>query len=226
MRTERSYRNFFSMVICMVMLIACLSVTVVAYAEGFAVGTTVFVNVDTKLNLRDKPQGNIIGGIRRGEAVTILSEIDRNGYYRIRVNKTGEVCYAYGEYLTLQNIENVKVEKYPQDNVITSGWIDYDKPLSEYDDPDLENATLVVISDSKLNMRKGASRKAARVKYLYYGELLQVVSPEVKNGYILVKDMVDGKVGYVDTEYVTFENPDVIEEPDYCDSTNCWCQNM
>lgn len=223
MRTERSYKNYFFMVICMVMLIASLSVTVVAYAEGFAVGTTAFVNVDTKLNLRDAPQGNIIGGIRRGKSVTILSKIDRNGYYRIRVDETGEVCYAYGEYLTLENIENIRV---PQKNESNSMWIDYDKPLSEYEDPDLENATLIVISDAKLNMRKGASRKSGRVKYLYYGDILQVVSPEVKNGYVWVKSIADGKVGYVDTEYVTFENPDIVEEPDCCETYNCWCQSM
>ena len=224
MRTERSYKKVFSMVICMVMLIACLSVT--AYAEGFAVGTTVFVNVETKLNLRDAPQGNIIGGVRRGESVTIMSEVDRNGYYRIMVDKTGEVCYAYGEYLTLKNIENVKV---PQKDPSDFMWIDYDKTLSEYDDPDLENARLLVVSDAKLNMRKGAGKKFARVKYLYYGAELVVVSSEIKNGYVKVKDVVDGKVGYVDTRYVTFKNPNEIfneDEYDCGDEFYCWCQEM
>lgn len=227
MRTERNFRNIFSLVICTMLLIACLSVTVVAHAEGFAVGSTAFVCADTRLNLREKPQGTIIGDIRRGEAVTILSEIDRNGYYHIRVVKTGQECYAYGEYLTLQNIENIKVESQTQiqeeSEII---WIDYSLPVSEFEDADLENATLVVISEAKLNMRKGASRKANRVKYLYYGDLLKVVSPEVKNGYILVRDIVDGKVGYVATEYVAFNHSDVYEEPDYCDSTCCWCQSM
>ena len=129
--------------------------------------------------------------------------------------------------MTLRNIENIKI---PQKNPSDFDWIDYEKPLSEFENPDLENAILVVISDAKLNMRKGSSKKSARVKYLYYGAELLVVSPEIKNGYILVKDVVDGKVGYVDTDYVVFKDPnknfEVEEDIDYCDQSCCWCQYM
>ena len=102
MKSKRNCRSItWGTVIGIVVLtIFVLSQTaMVASAAVMPKGSVAVVTADTKLNLREKPQGEIIGKIARGKTVTILSEIDRNGYYRIRVDETGLECYAYGEFL-------------------------------------------------------------------------------------------------------------------------------
>lgn len=212
MKAERNYKTLILVVvICVSTLIASLSVQS-AYAEGFPLGSVASVCADTKLNLRDVPQGEIIGKLPRGETVTTLSKIDRDGYYHIRVNKTGQECYAYGEYLALVQSGNQNNEYdsslYPDDDVTIE--------LSDFE----EGNILFVTSMQQLNMRKRPSRKGNRIKYLYYGDKLQVISPELKNNYILVKDLADGKIGYVDKDYVVLEGSEEIN-PEFL----CWCQS-
>lgn len=241
MRTERIFRNYLvKALFFMLMLITCLSVHLVAYADTLPVGSIAYANVDTKLNIRREPQGLIIGGIPKGTTVTILSEIDRNGYYRIRVHSTGQECYAYGEYLeplyTEPTIGNVFESETPPKN--ESQLENYNEflTISQFRNPQLEDATLVVISERKLNLRKRSNRKGARIMYLGYGDRLQVVNPEIKNSYVLVKDISSGKVGYVDTDYVVFESAynahldslnTTIETDSLancCTTIGCWCQ--
>ena len=207
MKTERNFGIYFlNTVICTVVLIASLFVTT-ASAEGFPVGSIAYVCADTRLNLRAEPQGEIIGDIARGKTVTILSKIDRNGYYFIRVNQTGQECYAYGEYLALKE-SNSTSSNSTVTSTNTTITTNYSEP-SKYTKGD----TLYVTSEQKLNLRKKPSRKADRIIYLCYGNKLEVVSPKVKNNYILVKSLNTGKVGYVDTSYVDFN----LEE-------NCCCR--
>lgn len=222
MKTERNYIT--RIVIFILVIFLLVEMHMVAYAAGMPVNSTAVVSADTKLNLRAEPQGEIIGKLARGEMVTILSEIDRNGYYFIRVNKTGQECYAYGEYLTFVE---VGTNYQPQVNYPT-----YTEPEeseeSETEYSEWENAILVVTSEKKLNMRKKPDRKAPRIKYLYFGEKLQVVSPKIKNNYILVKDLTDGKVGYVDIDYVAFENTVIYNSVPKnnvpcCECSNCFC---
>lgn len=212
MKTERNYRIYILVtVICIAMLLTGFSVQA-ANAEGFPVGSIAYVSADTRVNLRAEPQGEIIGDLARGKTVTILSQIDRNGYYHIRVNQTGQECYAYGEYLTLQEIgtQSNKTEVTPKTNTtITAEYSEYE-----------EGAILFVISEQELNFRKKPNRKADRIKYLHYGDKLQVVSSKVKNNYLLVKDLSDDKLGYVDISYIDFE----LEDNSCCEAHQCWCQ--
>lgn len=212
MKTERNFRiHFLTIVICISMLIASLFVPT-ATAEGFPIGSTAYVCADTRLNLRAEPQGEIIGDLARGKTVTILSKIDRNGYYYIRVNQTGQECYAYGEYLALKETGSTVSNSTSTSSNNSTATTNYNT-TSEYE----EGETLYVISEQKLNLRKKASRKADRIIYLYYGNVLEVVSSKVKNNYILVKDLSTNKVGYVDTRYVAFE----LEEITYCECCKC-----
>lgn len=215
MKAERKFRIYFlTAVICIAMLIAGLFVQT-ATAEGFSVGSIAYVCADTRLNLRAEPQGEIIGDIARGKTVTILSKIDRNGYYFIRINQTGQECYAYGEYLALQENSSTAISSINASDSNSTITIDYSE-VSKYAKGDI----LYVISEQKLNLRKKANRKADRIIYLYYGDTLEVLSSKVKNNYILVKDLSSNKIGYVDTSYVDFE----LEEKCYCESCECCCK--
>lgn len=214
MKTERNFGIYFlTTVICIAMLIASLFVPT-ATAEGFPIGSIAYVCADTRLNLRAEPQGEIIGDIARGKTVTILSKIDRNGYYFIRVNQTGQECYAYGEYLELKELSSTTVSSSDTSNSNSSISIDYSE-ASKYAKGDI----LYVISNQKLNLRKKASRKSDRIIYLNYGDTLEVISTKVKNNYILVKDLSTNKIGYVDTSYVDFE----LEEKCCCSDCKCCC---
>ncbi len=208
-------------VICALALIICLTAeTAFSVAATMPINSIAVVTAETKLNLREKPQGKIIGKLPHGEYVVILSEIDRNGYYRIRVQATGLECYAYGEYLELVSAGTVETERptLESEEKEDVSWVDNDNRTVP------EGAILVVTSDAKLNMRKGPARKADRIKYLYNGDKLQIVSSDVKNNYVLVRDS-KGKVGYVSLDYVVFESIEAYKicSPENC-CPNCICQ--
>ncbi len=233
MKSKRNCRSitFGFLIGIVVLVIFVLSQTaMVASAAVMPQGSVAVVTADTKLNLRKEPQGEIIGKIARGKTVTILSEIDRNGYYRIRVDETGLECYAYGEYLEFLHSgtanQQLVVPSIPEQAPAYT-----EEPSYEYEEESEESipegTILVVVSDAKLNMRKKPSRKGARIQYLYYGEKLEVVSSRVKNNYVLVRDFNDGKVGYVSLDYVVIEGSEMPNEkvcsPENC-CPNCICQ--
>lgn len=232
MKSKRSCRTItFGSVICVFALVIYFltQTAMVASAAVMPAGSIAVVTADTKLNLREEPQGKIIGKIARGKEVTILSEIDRDGYYRIRVNETGLECYAYGEYLEFLYAGSATQQ--PVYSVPEQEPVRTEEPTYTYEEEEgitiPEGTILVVNSDAKLNMRKKPSRKGARIQYLYDGELLQVVSSKVKNNYVLVRDFNDGKVGYVSLDYVVFEGDESLNEkvcsPENC-CPNCICQ--
>ena len=143
------------------------------------------INADTFLNLRDKPQGEIIGKIPHGDIITIKSKVDRNGYYKVYINRTGETGYAYGEYLSLYKTSN--------------GNDDYTVPTI---DGLTKGATLVVTVDTWLNLREKPNINSRIISYLYNGVHLQVMSEEIKNDYILVYNTSTRIAGYVHIDYV------------------------
>lgn len=228
MKSKRNCRSitFGSLIGIVVLVIWILSQTaIVASAAVMPAGSVAVVTADTRLNLREKPQGEIIGKIARGKTVTILSEIDRNGYYRIRVNETGLECYAYGEYLEF--LYSGSASQQPNTSVPEQAPSHTDEPTYESEESIPEGTILVVTCDSKLNMRKKPSRKGDRIQYLYYGERLEVVSSRVKNNYVLVRDFNDGKVGYVSLDYVVIEGNMPFEKNECGPGTccqNCICQ--
>ena len=219
MKAERISRRTFTLVICIILIITVMANTVVASAsESLPLYCTARVVNATKLNLRREPQGEVIGQLATDKTVTILSEIDRNGYYHVRVDETGLECYAFGEYLAFVSYGTTNTPvivppfTYEPDE-------DYTEP--EYDSSEnayYKGATLVVTSDKKLNLRKRPSRKGYRLKYLYNGELLEVVSTKVENGYIRVKDLSDGTIGYVSTDYVA-----LLGNEDFIFNESCTC---
>ena len=229
MKSNRNCRSitFGSLIGIVVLVILVLSQTaMVASAAVMPKGSTAVVTADTKLNLRKEPQGEVIGKIARGKTVTILSEIDRNGYYRIRVDETGLECYAYGEFLEF--LHSGTAEEQPILPSIPEQAPSYtEEPTYESEESIPEGTVLVVVSEAKLNMRKKPSRKGDRIQYLYYGEKLEVVSSKVKNNYVLVRDFNDGKVGYVSLDYVVIEGDESLNEkvcsPETC-CPNCICQ--
>ena len=228
MKSKRNCRTFtFGSVICVIALVIYLfsQTIMVASAAVMPVGSIAVVTADTKLNLREEPQGKIIGKLARGKEVTILSEIDRDGYYRIRVNENGLECYAYGEYLEFLydgNASQETIYSIPEQDTIYTEESTY-----SYEEDDCitipEGTVLVVNSNGKLNMRKKPSKKENRIQYLYDGELLEVVSSNVKNNYVLVRDYNDGKVGYVSLDYVKIWGEHNLDKKE-CSPENC-CQN-
>lgn len=148
-------------------------------------GDLAIINADTFLNLRDKPQGEIIGKIPHGDIITIKSKVDRNGYYKVYINRTGETGYAYGEYLSLYKTSN--------------GNDDYTVPTI---DGLTKGATLVVTVDTWLNLREKPNINSRIISYLYNGVHLQVMSEEIKNDYILVYNTSTRIAGYVHIDYV------------------------
>lgn len=217
MKTRRTFTKVTLIALTIALLVTLLAPSIVATAaEGeLPLYCTAKVTNASKLNLRREPQGEIIGKLARDKTVTILSNIDRNGYYFIRVQETRLECYAYGEYLSFVSYGeySAPVEKpneYEEKLPAPSGSIYY------------EGATLVVRSDKKLNMRKKPSKKGYRIKYLDDGDLLEVESTDVINGYILVRDLSDNKLGYVSLDYVVLDDCEDYYQQSTC-NCNCTC---
>ena len=157
------------------------------------------VTADTFLNLRDKPQGEIIGKIPHGDIITIKSKVDRNGYYKVYINRTGETGYAYGEYLGLYKTSN--------------GNDDYTVPTI---DGLTKGATLVVTVDTWLNLREKPNINSRIISYLYNGVHLQVMSEEIKNDYILVYNTSTRIAGYVHIDYVKIVDENTSTDYECC----------
>ena len=138
MKSKRNTRTFtFGSVICIVMLVVYFitQTAVVASAAVMPAGSIAVVTADTKLNLREEPQGKIIGKLARGKEVTILSEIDRDGYYRIMVNETGLECYAYGEFLEF--LYDGNTSQYPIYGIPEQAPIHTEEPDYTYEEDDV-----------------------------------------------------------------------------------------
>lgn len=208
MKANRIFGKVITLVICICLVTTVLASTVAAAStEGLPLNCTARVVNATKLNLRREPQGEIIGKLATNKTVTILSPIDRNGYYHVRVDETGLECYAYGEYLAF-------VSYGTQSTPIIVPPFTYEPDEDDYPTEDESTgdyayyigAQLVVTSDKKLNLRRKPSKSGYRLKYLYNGEELEVVSTKVQDGYIRVKDLSDGTIGYVSLDYVMLKD--------------------
>lgn len=211
MKKTEQHNNFPKVMVIIALMLIILTVTNVhAQASGIPVGSIAYVNVSDFLNLRREPQGEIIGQIARGEKVTILSGPDRNNYYQICVNKTGEVCYAYGEYLVGTQIQSSPIEATGNSNNVSNK-----KPTMQG-----TGVYMTVNSDYKLNMRVGPNRSERRVRYLANGEIVEVLDETIKNNYIKVRAESDGKIGYVDLNYLVSSDSDTLNN----EQNNCVCQ--
>ena len=170
-------------------LIVILSVTFVggiAIAEkALQPGSTGYVTADV-LNLRDSPQGTIVGGASYGTPLHILSGPDRNGYYHVAYN--GNTYYAYGQYLTGTYIYVAPTK--PREKIT------YEYFFVE------DNCTYRLMFVTRAGMGPLALRsepdKTSRVvEWLSEGQPVLVISDNVANGYGYFRiHTIDGYVGY------------------------------
>ena len=189
--------------ICM-MLIMLIATPSFAMAGGLSAGSTAYVCADTFVNMREVPQGEIIGQIARGETVTILSGPDRNSYYHVRVNKTGQTCYVYGQFLTSEKVEKnvrTKTQKNNTKKVIEC-------PLCDKCLENCDEQVYYVLSKKWLNLRTGPSMDYKVIKRLYHGVILIVLDEEPINKFVKVMVLDDGTEGYVHTDYISQDPPE------------------
>ena len=194
----------------LVTLILVLLFTVTTTSAATSIlepGDFAIVTADTFLNLRDKPQGEIIGKIPRGEIVTIKSKVDRNNYYKVYINRTGETGYAYGEYLSPYRTNN--------------GNGDYTVPTI---DGLTKGSTLVVTVETWLNMREKPDINSQIISYLYNGTRLQVMSEKINNDFVLVYNTSTKLTGYVHIDYVKVVDENSTTDYECC--PNCkYCKS-
>lgn len=219
-KAERRNITRKTLVIIAVMLVIWVATKVPAMAvTGLPKGSTAYVNVKDFLNMRAEPKGEIIGKIAKGEKVTILSGPDRNSYYQIRVDKTGEVCYVYGEYLVgSTNLADGQIQQGANQSSKKPNKIPEDTSTGTY---------MIVVSDKKLNLREGPDKKKNRVRYLSNGEWVEVLDTNLQNGYIKVMAVNDGKKGYVDIKYLQSvnnqNNEPILDNTVQTCTCNCTC---
>lgn len=209
---SKTERNMFTrgLMIIIAMVIMAVSMPITALAsDSFQVGATVYVNVNDYLNLRKEPQGEIIGQIARGETVTILAKKDRDGYYKVRVNRTNETGFCYGDYLTQE-----KISKKGNANATAT----------------VKNETLKVgdiysiHTAVTLRLKKEPSIKSNYYRFFSDGEQLKILDTKVQEGYVKVLALKDGQEGYAYFKYMTkikdAETP--TREPEVATVVNKW----
>ena len=190
-KTER-YTITRGLILIIIMMIVSISMPITAMAfESFSVGSVVYVNVEDYLRIREEPQGEIIGQIPRGGTVTILSQRDRNGYYKVRVNSTGETGYCYGEYLTSE-----KIERRGKTSATTKE--ETHDSATEWYIGDLAYANV----SQRLILRKGPAKKTKSIGYIEKDTEVEIMSEMAENGYIEVKVLKTGTIAYVDSYYL------------------------
>ncbi len=201
-------------------LLVSLVITIVALATttAFAVPATVTADV---LNLRDVPQGEIIGSVRFGHTVDVLEGPDRNWYYKISYK--GGTYYVYGSYLDfgsdlpeLPKIGDATRQK-PTEKPAGSG-VNTVKSEYYFLDESGYNPIFFVNAKEKISIRKYAEPESLRLTWVMRGEPVIVVDSRIANGFLRVRS-IDGKIeGYTFAKYLSLEP---IEEIDYSNFTEC-----
>lgn len=204
----------------LIILTIVTSMPAMAATTKFPVGSQCYANVSDSLNLHKAPQDHeYIGQIKKGWTVTILEGPTRDDYYYVRIDKTGQTGWAYGGDGLLKPVVNepsAQTTKKPTTNE-TRGTQSYEECT------DLGAGMLMtVVSEKKLNVRKGPAKDKYRIEYLYNGDVVEVLDGTVKNNYVKVRTP-SGKEGYVDLTYLVYGTLEDQEQDWYLPCT-CGCE--
>lgn len=202
--TRRKCTNVLLVVFCLLLLVSFV-VPITAHAQESVFGYVAEVNVNTTLNLREKPTGKVIGSLQDGMRVTILSELDENGYYKVIVHSNNQVGYVFGEYLVLlyQSLPTTTPSTSTNQGTVDQGNTSQGNNV---DGNVWYNVTFVVDSDKKLNLREQPTVQSKSIEYLYAGDKVRVLSIYIQDNYMHVQNISTGTVGYVDMNYVVPEH--------------------
>ena len=170
---------------------------------GYASGTYLQENVANatslgqtteNLNLRHQANtnGSILAIIPKGETITLLSDKDANGWYKVSyLEKTG---YVYGDYITK---------------------ISHGSNSSNTTTPSASNPIEGQTTEN-LNLRHQANTSASIITTIPKGATVQVLADKDSNGWYKVN--YSGKTGYVSSSYLTitkYSTPEVIKQTGY-----------
>ena len=170
---------------------------------GYASGTYLQENVANatslgqtteNLNLRHQANtnGSILAIIPKGETITLLSDKDANGWYKVSyLEKTG---YVYGDYITkISHGSNSSNTTTPSASTPIEGQ-----------------------TTENLNLRHQANTSASIITTIPKGATVQVLADKDSNGWYKVN--YSGKTGYVSSSYLTitkYSTPEVIKQTGY-----------
>ena len=170
---------------------------------GYASGTYLQENIANatslgqtteNLNLRHQANtnGSILAIIPKGETITLLSDKDANGWYKVSyLEKTG---YVYGDYITK---------------------ISHGSNSSNTTTPSASNPIEGQTTEN-LNLRHQANTSASIITTIPKGATVQVLADKDSNGWYKVN--YSGKTGYVSSSYLTitkYSTPEVIKQTGY-----------
>jgi uncharacterized protein YgiM (DUF1202 family) len=232
-----THRKFHLVALALVLVVIASLVTVSASAEKIAPGTYAYINVETYLRLRDAPQGEIQGQVKRGTKVYVISGPDRNHYYQIDYN--GGCYYVYGgdnwEYLSYTKPGSVSTtttttttttststtaapSKTQEPTSLGIAAIAHGEMVQAAKVLDYSKVTQNYMSDNgtvmfvctqsmKLNLRSEPRDTATRRRLLDRGEILTVYTNSRSGGYVKVKAWLDGRTGWCLAKYLEEDMP-------------------
>ncbi len=211
-----------------------LTLAVSAYAETYAMVT------GDVLNLRDAPQGTVIGKVRYGEWVRVISGPDRNHYYLIEYG--GKQYYAYGEYLDFNGSKPQGQTKPSQQTGKTSRTSTPKKVQKTVtckiffcqigpDECECECKGLMFVkSEKRLALRTEADLKSKRIRWMPRGEPVIILDENIVNKFVKVRTLA-GEEGYA---YASYLSANMIRGKTYiyveceddgcCEDHECWSE--
>ena len=218
----------------MLVVAIMLTLEVFAYADTYATVTA------DALNLRDSPQGEIIGRVRYGEVVRVISGPDRNHYYLIEYG--GKQYYAYGDYLDFsgsvppQQSQQQQQGQKPQRQTSTKK---VQKTITckiffcqiGPDECECECKGLMFVkSEKRLALRTKADLKSKRIRWMPRGEPVIILDENLVGKFVKIRTL-DGEEGYA---YASYLSADMIKGKTYeavlcenagcCEDHECWIE--
>jgi len=233
-----THRKSLQMVACTLVLVIIMSlITVSASAERISAGSYAYINVNDYLRLRDSSQGTIVGQVKRGTRVYVISGPDRNHYYQIELN--GGCYFVYGgdnwEYLsytkpgsasstqttttTTSTPSKPSTSKEPTslgiaavaggEMIQSDTVLDYSKVTKDYSS---DNGIIMFVAtkSSPLALMSKPSETSTRRDLLVRGEVVTCYPNTRTGSYVKVKAWMDGRTGWVHAKYLSEEMPEGI----------------
>jgi uncharacterized protein YgiM (DUF1202 family) len=235
-----THRKTLQVIVFALVLAIIASLISFASAERVSPGTYAYINVETYLRLRDAPQGTIMGQVKRGTRVYVISGPDRDHYYQVDVN--GGCYFVYGgdnwEYLsstkpgstptttetttttttTTTSSQSGKSKEPTSLGIaaVANGEMIQAATCLDYskvlkDYSSDEGVIMFVCTKSApLALRSSPSESAARRDLLLRGEIVTAYPYTRTGGFIKVKAWMDGRSGWVHAQYLNEEMPEGI----------------
>ncbi len=145
------------------------------------------------MNFRASPNGKDIGGIPKGENLTILSR--KNGWLKVK-RRNGRVGWVWAKYITV----NSTTKNIPKPTARPAATTTAANSTTSAEPNEVTTHGELINVRTSLNIRKSPSSSSRRMGALRPGQDFEIIG-EASNGWYKVRTS-DGVIGYASDNYI------------------------